>query len=184
MPLPLTHACVPIAAAIAIAPRPIQWRLLAAAVAAAMLPDLDGLSQKLFGVSDSSIYSHRGMAHSLFIALTVGAAVAAFHRSLRVRYLTAAVVIASAMASHGLLDMMTDSGKPVAYLWPLTPTRLFAIWRPIHSMGVHRRHIFEVSTARLWSELRQVIVPLMLAAITSRMGRLRLAKRPAWNPSE
>ena len=183
MPLPSTHALVPIAAAIAISPRPVPWRLITVAVVAAMLPDLDGLSHHLFGVSNSSIFSHRGMAHSLLVALTVGAMAAAFHRSLGVRYVTAAVVIALAMASHGLLDMMTDSGKPVAYLWPLTPTRLFEIWRPIHSMDVHRRHFFEVSGARLWSELRQVIVPLMLAAIAFRMARLRLAKASAWRQS-
>jgi len=35
------------------------------------------------------------------------------------------------MASHGLLDTLTDGGLGVALLWPFSNTRYFAPWRPI-----------------------------------------------------
>jgi inner membrane protein len=171
MPLPLTHAVVPIAGAIAFSPRPIPWRLILVAGIAAMAPDIDSLPHPLLGVASSSIYSHRGMGHSLLMALAVGALVAAFHRSLRVSYLTAAIVIAGAAASHGLLDMMTDSGRPVAYLWPLSSARLFADWRPIHSIPIHRNNFLALSMIRLGSELRQVVVPMILVAVAIRIAR-------------
>jgi inner membrane protein len=176
MPLSLTHALVPIAGAIAFSPRPVPWRLILVAAGAAIAPDIDSLAHRLLGVADSSIYSHRGMAHSLFLALAVGALIAVFHRSLRVRYLTAAIVIAAAGASHGLLDMMTDSGRPVAYLWPLSSTRLFADWRPIHSIGLQRNHFVALSIIRLASELRQVIAPMILAAVAIRITREGIAR--------
>lgn len=177
MPLPLTHALVPLAGAIAISGRPVPWRLILVAGAAAIIPDIDSLSHHFLGVADNSIYSHRGIAHSLFTALAVGALAAAFHRSLQVRYLTAAVVISAAMASHGLLDMMTDGGRPVAYLWPLSSARLFADWRPLHGVEVDRSHFISWSMLRLASEFRQVIAPMMLAAIAFRAAR-RLNRRP------
>lgn len=176
MPLPLTHALVPIAGAIALSQRPVPWRLILVAAGAAMFPDFDGLSHRLLGVSDSSIFSHRGMAHSLFIALVAGAVAAAFHRSLKVSCLTAAVVIAAAMASHGLLDMMTDSGKPVAYLWPLSSERLFANWRPIHSIAIHRSHFVALTMSRLVSEIQQIIAPMILFAFAVRIAREGLTK--------
>ncbi len=42
-----------------------------------------------------------------------------------------AIGMAAVVASHGLLDAMTDGGKGVALLWPLTTKRFFFAWRPI-----------------------------------------------------
>jgi inner membrane protein len=35
------------------------------------------------------------------------------------------------MASHGLLDTLTDGGLGIALLWPFSNARYFATWRPI-----------------------------------------------------
>src|SRR5206468_604548 len=115
-----------------------------------------------------SIYAHRGASHSLFVALAAGLVAALFHRALRVRPVTAAVVIASAMASHGLLDMMSDLGSPVAYLWPLSSVRLFADWRPIHSGPVQMGHLLAEATVRFRTELWQVIIPTIALALIAR----------------
>jgi membrane-bound metal-dependent hydrolase YbcI (DUF457 family) len=110
------------------------------------------------------------------VALTVGVVAALFHRSLGVRYWTTAVVIAGAAASHGLLDMMTDSGMPVAYLWPLSSTRMFADWRPLHAIPLHRHHFLALSVIRLGSELRQLIVPMTVGAVGIRFARTAITK--------
>jgi inner membrane protein len=166
-----THALVPLAAALAFAKRPVPWKLLAAAAFAAAAPDLDGLSKHFLHLPPWSVYSHRGAAHSLFVALAAGLLAAIFHRRLEARPLTAGVVIAAAMASHGLLDMMTDGGMPVAYLWPLSFARLFADWRPIRSEPVHMAHLVSSSLARLQSELLQLIIPMFVVALLVRAGR-------------
>ena len=42
-----------------------------------------------------------------------------------------ALLVAATMASHGLLDMLTDGGHGVALAWPLSDERWFAPIRPI-----------------------------------------------------
>src|SRR5262249_19555037 len=50
-----------------------------------------------------------------------------FNRPFRRTVLFAIAVL----ASHGLLDTLTDGGLGVALLWPFELTRFFAPWRPI-----------------------------------------------------
>ncbi|GAC1575447.1 MAG: hypothetical protein NVS3B5_06460 [Sphingomicrobium sp.] len=168
MPLPLTHALVPVAGFVAVAQRPISGRLMAIAMIVAMMPDVDGPLSQLIGISHQSIYSHRGFTHSFFIALLFGTMAAAFHRRLRVQPLTAAVVVGAAMASHGLLDMMTNSGRPVAYLWPLSSARLFADWRPIPGSGAQLSSLLGQTVGRIGPDLHYVVAPMFLLAISVR----------------
>jgi inner membrane protein len=185
-----THMLVPLAATLAFAKRPMPWKLVIVAAIAAAAPDLDGLSKHFLHVAEGSIYSHRGALHSLFVALATGLIAASFHRRLGVRPLTAGVIVAAAMASHGILDMMTDAGQPVAYLWPLSSARLFADWRPIHSGVVHMPHssvhslaqlgteLWQLSIAilaRFRSELWQLIIPMFAAALATRVVSMSLS---------
>ena len=170
MPLPVTHALVPVVGALAFVRGPIPWRLIAVAPLAAMAPDIDSLNHH-FAISEGSMWAHRGLFHSLFIAVVAGTFVGGLHRALRVKYLSAAAATAVAMATHGILDMMADRGLPVAYLWPLSTTRLYADWRPIHSVGLQRSTPILVALDRLGGELLQVIVPLIAAAIVFRLIR-------------
>ena len=181
MPMTTTHALVPLAGAVAFAKRPIPWRLVIVAMFASSLPDADGVWNHFLHLPSASIFSHRGAAHSLFVALCGGLVASVFYKWLRVRPLTAGVVIAASMASHGILDMMTDMGKPVAYLWPLTSVRLFADWRPIHSGQVHWAHVFIQAFARLRSELLQLIIPMFAIAVVIRGIRSIVTR---WSPTE
>lgn len=171
MPMTTTHALVPLAGALAFANRPMPWRLVIVAAVAAAAPDVDGLAHHFLHVPVNSVYAHRGAAHSLFAALAAGLLAAAFHKWFRVRAATAGLVVGAAMASHGLLDMMTDSGLPVAYLWPLNSFRLVADWRPIHSTPVHMRHLFGEGFTRLGYELLHLIIPMFAVAILIRAAR-------------
>jgi inner membrane protein len=178
MPMTTTHALVPFAVALAVADRPVPWRLTIVAAVASAAPDADGLFKHFLGVMPNGIWGHRGAAHSLFVALACGLLASAFHRWLRVRPLTAGLLIASAMASHGLLDMMTDVGQPVAYLWPVSSVRLFADWRPLHSSPVHLTHFPALVLQRFLIEMRQLIGPVFVAALAVRALR-KLALRPS-----
>jgi len=178
MPMTTTHALLPVAVAIAFCKRPFPWRLIIVAAAASAAPDVDGLFKHFLGVMPNSIWSHRGATHSLFVALAAGGLAAPFYRWFGVRPLTAGVLVALAMASHGLLDMMTDAGNPVAYLWPLSSIRLFADWRPIHSSPLHVAHLTSLAIERLLTETRQLILPMFAGAILVRF--LKAAGRLAY----
>jgi inner membrane protein len=110
---------------------------MAAFCALSLLPDLDVIGFA-FGVPYGAPIGHRGASHSLAVAALVGLAAAA------VAYVSSApggdrgrramrlgVYVGCVVASHGVLDAMTDGGKGVALLWPLSARRFFFVWRPI-----------------------------------------------------
>lgn len=171
MPLTTTHLLVPLAGAVAFARTPVRWKLILAAAIASAAPDVDALANPIWGLPASSIYTHRGVTHSLFVAVAAGLIAAIFHKRLNVRPLTAGLVVGAAMASHGLLDMMTDYGLPVAYLWPLSSARVYADWRPIHSGPLELVHLSTQLLPRLKSELWQLILPMFASAIALRISR-------------
>ena len=101
-----------------------------------MLPDADVIGFA-FGLRYEDEWGHRGATHSVAFSLGVGAAIglAAFLTLPAVRTGIAAVrtgIAASlVLASHALLDTLTDGGLGCALLWPFDVTRYFAPWRPI-----------------------------------------------------
>jgi inner membrane protein len=52
-------------------------------------------------------------------------------KAARQSFWRAALVAAAVVASHPLLDTMTDGGLGCALLWPFSNERFFAPWRPI-----------------------------------------------------
>ena len=138
----------------------------------------------IFGIFPKPQSTPTGAAHSLFAALAAGLLAAALHKRLRVSSLTAAVAVGAATASHGVLDMMTDSGKPVAYLWPLSSVRLWADWRPIHSSPVHLQSLVAGILTRLQTEAWQLIVPMFALALAVRAAPIALTQEASANPSQ
>lgn len=177
MPMTTTHALLPIAVAVAVARRPVPWKLVVVASIAAAAPDVDSIFKKLVSIQSHSLWDHRGATHSLFTALSAGLLAAAMHRLLQVRALTAGVVVAAAMASHGLLDMMARGGLGVAYLWPVSSARLIADWQWIHTAPVHRAQLVADVMVRLRLELWQLIVPMFAIALFVRAARAALLDR-------
>ena len=120
----LLHIAVGLAAGRLYMGRPA---LLAAAgfSALSMLPDADVIAFAL-DIPYSDPFGHRGASHSIAFAAGMGMLIGLLSRRLRLGLLVAAVV-----ASHPLLDSLTDGGLGVALLWPWDDARLFAPWRPI-----------------------------------------------------
>jgi inner membrane protein len=104
--------------------------------ALSLLPDADVVGFA-FGVRYSAPFGHRGASHSLacaaLVGLLAGLAASRFGESNRRSraFVRAALYSTAVVASHGLLDMLTDGGLGVALLWPLSTERFFAPWRPI-----------------------------------------------------
>jgi inner membrane protein len=98
--------------------------------ALALLPDADVVSFKL-GIPYAAPWGHRGASHSLVVAAGVALVAAGVARALGARAGRMGVLAFLAVASHGLLDALTDGGLGAALLWPFSHARLFAPVRPL-----------------------------------------------------
>ena len=106
-----------------------RWVAAAAFAGLALAPDLDVLAFALH-IPYGAPFGHRGASHALLTALLLGGLIGVRRWSDRPRRRTAMFAIA-VLASHGLLDTLTDGGMGVALFWPLDVTRYFAPLRPI-----------------------------------------------------
>lgn len=104
--------------------------IMGTSVALATLPDLD-LIGRLFGVRQSSDWGHRGLSHSLFAAVLVGVCVGLVSGRWGYPRLLSACFATAAMASHGLVDTLTDGTNGCALLWPFSSERYLAPVRVI-----------------------------------------------------
>jgi inner membrane protein len=96
-----------------------------------LCPDADVLAFPL-GIPYDAPFGHRGASHSLVAALLLGVVTAlAWHRDRRPGVLRASVFTTLVVATHGILDAMTDGGRGVALLFPFSTRRIFLPWRPI-----------------------------------------------------
>src|SRR5262249_47537734 len=155
-----------------------------AGAALAVSPDLDVIGFQ-FGVPYGAPLGHRGLTHSLFVALLVGFVIAwllAKGQDSRRDRLMLGVYLAAAMASHGLLDAMTTGGLRVALLAPFDDSRYFFPWRPIAVSPIGMRPFFTPrGIAVLANEAVWVGIPslaLALLGITMRAQATR-ARAPA-----
>src|SRR5580765_2772617 len=107
-----------------------HWRSAVAWSALSLLPDVDVIGFSL-GVRYEDPWGHRGATHSFAFSILVGLAAALtarwFNRPALRTWLSATTVL----ATHPILDTMTDGGLGCALLWPFDLTRYFAPWRPI-----------------------------------------------------
>jgi inner membrane protein len=183
-----THAIA--AAALGSVLLPGSPRLIALGALCAAAPDLDVVGFRL-GIAYADVLGHRGLTHSLPFALlaalllssllprvaehSAGGALAkpAATRVRCVSYLFCAI------ASHGLLDALTNGGLGVAFLAPFSEQRYFFPWRPILVSPISVARFFtERGLAVLKSELVVVWLPaLLLAALGA--GLRHAARRRA-----
>lgn len=183
MPTILTHAVVPLAIGLGLGRGLVPARLLAAGVAASILPDADVLAFRL-GIAYSHELGHRGFSHSIAFALLLGLAAMACCHALRSTRDRAFGFVFLAALSHGLLDSLTSGGMGVALLWPLSDARFFAPWQVIRVSPLSLQQILGPRGAVVlasefqWVWLPGALVGLLLAA----GGRLRRTQASAARP--
>jgi inner membrane protein len=98
--------------------------------AVSFLPDADVVGFSM-GVAYPDEWGHRGATHSLAFAVAVGAMIGAAAPLFRRPAVRTGVLAMLALASHPLLDTLTDGGLGCALFWPFDLTRYFAPWNPI-----------------------------------------------------
>jgi inner membrane protein len=107
-----------------------SWKSMAAWSALSLLPDIDVIGFSL-GVHYGDPWGHRGATHSLTLAILGGVVIGLLGRGFDRPFRRTALIASLVLASHGLLDTLTDGGLGAALFWPFDLTRYFASWRPI-----------------------------------------------------
>jgi len=168
MPTLITHAIAPVVARVGLGPQRISNRLLAVACCAAVLPDADVVAF-LLGIPYGDPLGHRGISHSLMLALLAGFACSFAYRWLQSKRLTAFLFVSVSMASHGLFDALTNGGLGVAFFWPFSDARYFFPSQPIEVSAIGLKYVFtERMLIVLKSELLWVWFPSLTLAWTLR----------------
>ena len=140
-------------------PRRVWW----AGALCAMAPDADVLGFSL-GVPVGSMLGHRGLTHSLAFAATLAAVVARRLVPSGTR-LWLWLYLFLAIASHGVLDAMTDGGIGIAFFAPFDAERYYLPWQPIAVSPIGlRRFLTSRGIVVLASEARWVWLPSLLVA--------------------
>lgn len=175
MPTIISHAAVPLAIGLGLGRNVVSRRLLLAGLVASALPDLDVLAFRL-GIAYSNQLGHRGFSHSLLLAAILGLLAALFARRLKTQWLAAFAFVFLAAASHGLLDMLTNGGLGVAYLWPFSDRRFFLSEQVIQVAPLSFRRLFSpAGLAVAKSELLWVWLPAYCTLSALLLARRRNA---------
>ena len=98
--------------------------------ALSFLPDADVIGFGL-GIRYGDEWGHRGASHSLLFALIIGVVVGLAAPLFRRPALKTGAAATLVVASHGLLDTLTNGGLGIALFWPFDLTRYFAPWTPL-----------------------------------------------------
>jgi inner membrane protein len=114
--------------------RPVGLMFSAGVLAVA--PDLDTAFHGI--IPYAHFLGHRGFVHSPFFAFLFAVILSSlFYAVARNLGFTAFLGITAAftlaLASHGVLDAMTDAGLGVMLLYPLSEERFFLPWRPFYA---------------------------------------------------
>ncbi len=137
---------------------------------ASILPDADVITFAV-GIPYESIWGHRGISHSILVALVTGILFAfLFYRNIarqdRIMLITYFFLCT---LSHGLLDALTDGGLGVAFFAPLENNRYFFPWRPIQVSPIGVENFFSVRGIQvILSELLWIGIPGIILIITSK----------------
>ncbi len=165
MPTILTHAAVPLAIRLGLGPAALSARLVTCGVLAAMLPDLDVLAFH-YGIPYAAAFGHRGFSHSLLFAAMAALVAAFMYRWLQTTFARAYGFIFFAMASHGVLDALTNGGLGIAFFWPFSTQRYFAPVQVIDVSPIGVSRLFSMhGLAVLQSELFWVWLPSISMAL-------------------
>jgi inner membrane protein len=119
-----THVAVPLIARRAVdVDEKLQRRLGVVAVIVSIWPDLDYATLP-FEVRPNDLLGHRGLTHSIFVAIAIGlAASLLFPKTTRKRMASFLVLVA---LSHPIIDAFTSGDLGVALFWPLTRARFLS----------------------------------------------------------
>jgi inner membrane protein len=150
--------------------RPVGLMLAAGVLAVA--PDLDTV---FYGIIPYAHFlGHRGFVHSPFFsflfAVILASIIYGVSRTLGFRaYLGIIAAFTLALASHGVLDAMTDAGLGVMLLYPFSEERFFLPWRPFYAPPIK---LSSISYSKVQTMIKSEL-PIVLSCLAV-AGTIRL----------
>jgi inner membrane protein len=171
----ITHPAVPIAISAIFPRQSLRPSVVIAGAICSIIPDLDVIGFG-FGVDYGEMLGHRGLTHSIFFAVALGALLALFlaERNVQARLLVFIFLFWSTL-SHAILDAMTNGGLGVAFFAPFQNERYFFPWRPIHVSPIGIEQFFSEWGLRvLLSELKWVWLPSLIIYAIGHLFRRKL----------
>ena len=164
-----SHVAIPLV--IKLASRVLSWRLILLGMLLSVAPDFDVIAFR-FGIPYESQWGHRGFTHSIIFAALIAAACMLFATKLRSTKWTVFWVAFVSMASHSILDALTNGGLGVAAFWPFTSERYFLPWQVIEVSPIGVANFFtERGWAVIKSELVYIWLPSLILGISFRLTR-------------
>ena len=140
-----------------------HWRSAVTWSALSMLPDADVIGFSL-GVRYEDPWGHRGATHSFAFAVIVGIAAGLMARRFKRPQLRTALFATIVLATHPLLDTLTDGGLGCALFWPFDLTRYFSPWRPIQVAPIGLAFLSSYGAIVAMSEI-VLFLPLFVFAL-------------------
>ena len=139
----------------------------------AVAPDIDTAFHGI--IPYAHFLGHRGFVHSPFfsflIAVVLSLLLYAVARDLGFRaFLGITAAFTLALASHGILDAMTDAGLGVMLLYPFSEERIFLPWRPFYAPPIK---LSSLSYSKVQMMLKSEL-PIVLGCVAV-AGTVRLA---------
>ncbi len=104
------------------------------------VPDFEVIGLWL-GIPYDHMLGHRGLTHSIFFAAVFCALLTLLFNNKN--KLSIWIYFTVSMASHGLLDALTNGGLGIAFLSPFSNERYFLPFRPIEVSTLNITHFFQ-----------------------------------------
>ncbi|MBT3331827.1 MAG: metal-dependent hydrolase [Rhodospirillaceae bacterium] len=178
----MTHAAVGLTLGYALGPARRSGRYWLACALLPVIPDADVIGLPM-GIAYGDLLGHRGLSHSLTFAIVLGLVTAFYVARLEkregreMRHL--AVLFVVLIASHGLMDMLTNGGLGIALFSPFITERFFWDWRPILVSPIGLKNFISPwGLAVVIQELRWFGAPAALLIAATLIYRY-MARRPS-----
>jgi len=147
----------------------VAFKAFFIAIVLSALPDADVIAFKL-GIPYESPFGHRGFTHSIFFAALFAALIVKlFYWSLSIadrQWKMLFLFFFLSMASHGVLDAITNGGMGIAFFWPFSEERFFFPFRPVQSSPLSVARFFSKwGVAVMKSEFIWVWIPCIFLLI-------------------
>jgi len=176
MPTVPTHVLAAVAIGSAFPQGAVPRKLWLVGAIAAMAPDLDVMGFRA-GIRYGDFWGHRGFTHSLVFAAGLALLLIAFLRSSGLAVGSRGIqwlYLFLAVASHGLLDALTNGGLGIALFAPFDNARYFFPVRPI---AVSPIGILGFFSPRNLNVVRSELVWVWLPCVAAMAGFLALHRR-------
>ena len=174
----MTHSVVAATAGFVYGGTTVPIRFWVLGIIAAVIPDADVIGYQYLAIPYGDVLGHRGFFHSpCFAVLFSVVAVSLFFRQEKMlsrRWWAYVLFFFAVGASHGILDAMTNGGRGIALLSPVSNHRYFLPWTPIEVSPLGVRAFFSprgltvMKSEILWVWLPAVAIALLWWLVRNR----------------